>query len=98
MAGSFTRYPEFTGRGNEDVEQNWYLCEAIWRARQTPDNVKSIELQTTLREKYLRWFIKWAEHNQNPLVDDIKRGFVQEFKVLQTDQQGPYELWEIKQK
>ena len=33
MAGSFTRYPEFFGRGNDDVEQHWYLCEAIWRAR-----------------------------------------------------------------
>ena len=29
MAGSFTRYPEFSGRGNDDVEQHWYLCEAI---------------------------------------------------------------------
>ena len=31
MAGSFTRYPEFSGRGNDDVEQHWYLCEEIWR-------------------------------------------------------------------
>lgn len=29
MAGSFTRYPEFVERGNKDVEQHWYLCEAI---------------------------------------------------------------------
>ena len=29
MAGSFTRYPEFSGRGNYDIEQHWYLCEAI---------------------------------------------------------------------
>lgn len=40
MATSFTRYPEFASRGNEDVEQHWYLCEAIWIACQTPDNIK----------------------------------------------------------
>ena len=34
--GSLTRYPEFYGRGDEDVEQHWYLCEAIWRSRATP--------------------------------------------------------------
>jgi len=33
MAGSFTRYPEYFGQGNDDVEQHWYLCEAIWMAR-----------------------------------------------------------------
>ena len=53
MAGSFTRYPEFSGRGNDDVEQHWYLCEAIWRARQTLDAGKLIDFQTTLRERAL---------------------------------------------
>ncbi len=63
MIGSFTRYPEFVGRGNEYVEQHWYLCEAICRAYQIVDNVKSIEFQTMLRERALKWFIKWAEDN-----------------------------------
>jgi len=63
MVGYFTSYPEFAGRGNEDVEQHWYLCEAIWRARQTPDNVKKIKFQTMLRERALHWFIKWVEQN-----------------------------------
>ena len=53
MAGSFTRYPEFSGRGNDDVEQHWYLYEAIWRAQQTPNVGKLIEFQTTLRERAL---------------------------------------------
>lgn len=58
MAGSFTQYLEFSGKGNDDVEQHWYMCEEIWRARQTPDVVKLIEFQTMLSERALRWFIK----------------------------------------
>ena len=42
MVGSFTRYPEFSGRGNDDVEQHWYLCDAIWRAWKMPDAGKLI--------------------------------------------------------
>lgn len=77
MVGSFTKYPKFAGRGNEDVERYWYLYEVIWRARQKPDNVKVIELQNTLREIALRWFIKWVELNLNPNMDDIKNIFIQ---------------------
>ena len=33
MARSLTRYPEFSSKGNYDVEQHWYLCGAILRAR-----------------------------------------------------------------
>lgn len=98
MVGYFTRYLEFAGRGNKDVEQHWYLYEAIWRACQTLENVKTVEFQTTLMERALCWFIKWVEQNHNPMIDDIKRGFVKEFKVPQTDQQGLLELWEIKKK
>jgi hypothetical protein len=37
VGGSITRYPEFWGKGDEDVEQHWFLCEAIWRSIGTPD-------------------------------------------------------------
>ena len=85
MAGSFTRYPEFLGWGNDDVEQHWYLCEAIWRAWETPDARKLIEFQTTLRERALRWFIKWSKAHPNPVIADVKWDFVREFKLPQTD-------------
>ena len=91
-------YPEFSGRGNDDVEQHWYLCEAIWRARQTPDAGKLIEFQTTLRERALRWFIKWSEAHSNPAIADVKQDFFREFKLPQIDQQVLSELWEIKQR
>lgn len=80
------------------MEQHWYLCEAIWRARQTPDAGKLIEFQTTLRERALRWFIKWSEAHLNLVIVDIKWDFFQGFKLPHTDLQGLSELWEIKQK
>lgn len=45
----------------------------------------------------LRWFIKWSGTHQNLALDDVKRDFVKEFKLPQTDQQGLSEMWEIKQ-
>ena len=60
--------------------------------------LQSLEYQTTLRERALRWFIKWSEAHQNPLIDNVKEEFVKEFKLPQTDQQGLFELWEIKQR
>jgi hypothetical protein len=41
--GYFPRYPESWGKGDEDVEQHWYLCEAIWRSRATPEASKLVE-------------------------------------------------------
>ena len=82
IVGSLTQYLEFFGRGNDDVEQHWYLCEAIWRARQTLDVGKLIEFQTTLRERALRWFIKWSEAHPNPEMAVVKRDLIKEFNFL----------------
>jgi hypothetical protein len=59
--GSIARYPEFWGKGDEDVEQHWFLCEAIWRSRGTPDANKLVEFQTTLRGHALKWYMKVIE-------------------------------------
>ena len=39
--------------GEEDVEQNWFLCEAIWRSKGIQDGAKLVEFQTTLRGQAL---------------------------------------------
>jgi hypothetical protein len=49
VGGSITRYPKLWGKGDEDVEKHWFLCEAIWRSRGTLDANKLVEFQTTLR-------------------------------------------------
>lgn len=48
-----TFYPNVLGRGDEDVEKHWYLCEVVWRKRNTPKATKLIEFQTNLRDQYL---------------------------------------------
>jgi hypothetical protein len=65
MAGnvgvSIARYPELWGKGDEDVEQHWFLCEAIWRFRGTPNANKLVEFETTLRGHALKWYMKSIE-------------------------------------
>jgi hypothetical protein len=41
--GSLTRYLEFWGKGDEDVEQHWFLCEAICRSHKTLNANKIVE-------------------------------------------------------
>ena len=42
--------------------------------------------------------MKWYEAHQNPTMADVKRDFIKEFKLPQTDQQRLLEMWEIKQR
>ena len=63
------------------VEQHWYICEAIWSARQNPDATNPIEFQATFRERTLIGFIKWSTLQQNPRIDEVWREFLQEFKI-----------------
>jgi hypothetical protein len=55
MGGSIDQYPKFWGKGDEDVEEHWFLCEAIWRSRGNLDVNKLVEFQTTLRGRVLKW-------------------------------------------
>jgi hypothetical protein len=43
MGGSITRYLEFWGKGEEYVEQHWFLSKAIWMSRGTLDENKLVE-------------------------------------------------------
>ena len=45
MAGDEIKLLIFNGNGTDDLEQYWFLCEAIWTTRQTiDDDVKKIQL------------------------------------------------------
>jgi hypothetical protein len=61
MGGSSARYLEFWGKGDEDVENHWFLCEAIWRFRGTLYANKLVEFQPTLRVCTLMWYMKIIE-------------------------------------
>ena len=49
--GDDMKLPTFKGTGAEDPEQHWFLCEAVWTIKGLQDdNIKIVQLVTTLRE------------------------------------------------
>ena len=102
--GSIARYPKFWGKGDEDVEQHWFLCEAIWRYRGTPDVNKLVKFQTTLRIRALKWYMKIIEpgvpgtQGQVFTLGQVQMRFIAEFKLPQSEQQVMFELREIQQR
>ena len=49
MACNDAKLPLFHGNGTEDLEQYWFLCEALWTVKQTiDDEVKKGQLVMTL--------------------------------------------------
>jgi hypothetical protein len=101
IGGSIARYPEFWGKGDEDVEQHWFLCEAIWRSRGTLDANKLVEFQTTLRGHALKWYMKDIEPGVQGhafTLDQVHHKFIVEFKLPQSEQQSLSELCEIQQR
>ena len=91
----------FHGNGNDDLEQYWFLCEAIWTARQTiDDDVKKSHLATTLRGSTLEWFMRFTRVPQGgttKTLDEIRTGLFEEFKKPNFESQYITKLKEIKQ-
>jgi hypothetical protein len=101
MGGSIARYPELWGKGDEDIEQHWFLCEAIWRSKGTLDANKLVEFQTTLRGRSLKWNMKAIESRvkgQAFTLVQVHLKFIAEFKLPQSEQQALSELQEIQQR
>lgn len=83
QSGNTLRLPECSGRGDEDAEQHWFLCEAIWTDKETNDATKLVEFKTTLRGRALQWYIKLIHCPQGgiaPTLDELKQQFVTEFQ------------------
>jgi hypothetical protein len=101
--GSIARYPKFWGKGDEDVEQHWFLCEAICRSRGTPDANKLVKFHTTLRGRTLKWHMKTIEprvpglQGQVFTLGQVRTRFIAEFKLPQSEQQALSKLREIQQ-
>ena len=91
----------FNGNGTDDPEQYQFLCEAIWTTRQTvDDDVKKIQLVTTLRGRALEWFMRFARIPQGgtaKTLDEIQMGLFEEFKKPKSEAEYITELKEIKQ-
>ena len=53
----------------EDPEQHWFLCEAVWTIKWIhDDNIKLVQLVTTLRERALTWYMKYTSTIPRTLV------------------------------
>ena len=49
--GDDMKLPIFKGTGEEDPEQHWFLCEAMWTIKTiNDDKIKLVQLVTTLRD------------------------------------------------
>ena len=74
------KLPIFKGTGSKDLEQFWFLCEAVWTAKNITDiDVRRVQLITSFRDRYLTWFMKFSS-TQNPFLVDIKVALIREFK------------------
>jgi hypothetical protein len=102
--GLIDGYLELWGKGDKDVEQHWFLCEAIWRSRGTPDVNKLVEFQTTLTCRALKWYMKVIEpgapgmQGQAFTLDQVWIRFIEEFKLPQLEKQSLSELREIQKR
>ena len=48
------KLPIFRGTRLEDLDQHWFLCEAVWSIKQITDNdINMAQLTTTFRERAL---------------------------------------------
>ena len=50
------KLPVFKGTGSEDPEQFWFLCEAVWTAKNIMDqDTRRAQLVTSFRDRTLTW-------------------------------------------
>ena len=67
--GDDMKLPTFKGTGGEDPEQHWFLCEVVWTIKQIQDdNIKLVQLATTLRERSLTWYMKYTTSQNRTLT------------------------------
>jgi hypothetical protein len=76
------RLPTFRGDGSEDLDQHWFLCEAVWSIKNLTDEVvKRAQFSTTLRDRTLSWYMKFVQGvAQSKPLNEIKIVLIVEFK------------------
>jgi hypothetical protein len=98
---STLRLPTFHGMGRDDVEQHWFMCEAIWSVKRVTDEASKIaQLETTFRDRALTWYMKYkatACVGQARSLTEIKRDLLREFQKPKSESQCITEIKEIKQ-
>ena len=90
------KLPIFKETGAEDPDQHWFLCEAMWTIKTiNDDNLKLVQLVTTLRDRALTWYIKYTTVPRT--LSQVKTTMIKEFKRPKSESQCITELKYIKQ-
>ena len=101
MVGDDTNLPLFHGNGTDDLEQYWFLQEAMWTIRHTTDDdVKKCQLATTLWGHALDWYMKFIQvptGTPTKTLDEVRKGLIEEFIKTKSEAQYITELKEIKE-
>jgi len=54
----------FKGIGSEDLEQFWFVANAVWTTKKvTNDNIKKAKLVTALQDRAITWYIMYCANN-----------------------------------
>ena len=90
------KQPIFKGTGAEDPKQHWFLCEAMWTIKEiNDDNLKLVQLVTTLRDRALTWYIKYTTIPRTLI--QVKTAMIKYFKKPKSKSQCITELKDMKQ-
>ena len=100
MVRNEMKLPLFHGNVTNDPKKYSFLCEVIQTSQQAvDDDVKKIQLETTLRGRALEWFMRFTWIPQGGIaktLDEIQTWLFEEFKKLKSEAQYITELKEIK--
>jgi hypothetical protein len=77
------RLPVFHGMSRDDVEHNWFTCEAIWSMKRITNKALNIvQVETIFRDKPLTWYINFKANalvGQTRSLIETKRDILKEF-------------------
>ena len=61
IVGTDVRLPTFNGNGTEDLEQHWFLYEAVWMVHLVNnDDIQKAQIIMTLWVRMLDWYMKYC--------------------------------------
>jgi hypothetical protein len=96
------RLPEFMGEALEDSEKQLFICEKIWEEKKiTYEDKKLAQLDITLRDRTLDWYMSLATKNTpgtTRMIVDVKNILINEFQNPSFEDKYMNEMIEIIQK
>jgi hypothetical protein len=76
--------PKIIRKDNSDTEQQYFLCESMWRVKRIiAPYAQMVEFQTMLWGIALQWYMKFIQTNRQGAIktlDEVKIRLVVEFQ------------------